>query len=79
MPSDHCYPGVYRGVCVDPTDGEGLGRIRMVVPQVTGVRAVVTAWPCRPPSENGLPQPKQGVWVMYESGHPDKPVWIGVF
>lgn len=91
------WPGLYRGVCVDPTDTEGLGRIRLVVPQVTGPTAVMTAWPCKPPLPTyssmvpfGVLQPVtvdnthlvkvgQGVWVMYEGGHPDKPVWIGVF
>lgn len=95
MDVDKTWPGLYRGVCVDPTDTEGLGRVKVVVPQVTGPNAVMTAWPCKPapvgyaiipfgvkaPIIYGTPTVKagQGVWVMYEGGHPDKPVWIGVF
>lgn len=91
------YPGLYRGVCVDTTDPENLGRIRVKVPQVTGPNAVIFAWPCKPAlptyystipfgirqpvtiDSSQLVRPGQGVWVMYEGGHPDKPVWLGVF
>lgn len=95
--SARSYPGLYRGVCVDPTDVEGLGRIRVTIPQVTGPDTVLTAWPCKPALPQtyytipfGVRQPVvvdpattvkvgQGVWVMYEGGSADKPVWMGVF
>lgn len=91
------FPGIYRGICVDPTDAEGLGRIKVRVPQVTGPEVILTAWPCKPalPTYSSmvpfgvlapvtvdythLVKVGQGVWVMYESGSPDKPVWLGVF
>jgi len=90
------FTGLYRGVCMDNRDTEKRGRIKVVVPQVTGVSSVLDAWPCHraaddfadvratPPKKGMLPSPNlpkvsQGVWVMFEGGLPDKPVWIGVF
>lgn len=90
------YLGLYRGICVDPRDVEQRGRIKVIVPQVTGDSAVLVAWPCHrvrddfrdvpqdPPKKGlklspNLPPTSSGVWVMYEGGDPNKPVWIGVF
>lgn len=94
--SDAAFPGLYRGICVDPRDAQRKGRIKVIVPQVTGDAAVLTAWPCHrvvdtfldipatPPKKGTLPSPNlpvanQGVWVMYEGGCSDKPIWVGVF
>ena len=41
--SDYC--AIYRGVVVDNSDPETLGRIKMMVPQVTGTEVTDWAWP----------------------------------
>ncbi len=39
------YPGLYRGVVVDNADPKNLGRIKMIVPQVSGESVTDWAWP----------------------------------
>jgi len=39
------YPGFYRGVVVDNADPKNLGRIKMIVPQVSGESVTDWAWP----------------------------------
>jgi hypothetical protein len=39
------YPGFYRGVVVDNNDPKNLGRIKMMVPQVSGESVTDWAWP----------------------------------
>jgi len=39
------YYGIYRGVVVDNHDPKNLGRIRMMVPQVSGENVTDWAWP----------------------------------
>ena len=73
------FYGLYRGVCVDAADPEGRGRIRARVPLVTGDAVTGWVWPCRSPGATGTPVPGQGIFVMYEAGDPDFPIWIGVF
>lgn len=71
--------GVYRGVCVATNDPEKRGRITARVPAVTGTDVTGWAWPCRPVGATSVPVAGQGVFVMYEAGDPDFPIWIGVF
>lgn len=68
-----------------------LGRLRVLVPVVHGVDVqdddLPWAWPCFPQGgimEDGISQgmvaiPDVGaqVWVMFEQGDPQSPVWIG--
>lgn len=76
-------PGIYRGVCVDPRDPQGLGRIRVQIPRVLGRAASgwafpawtgndLTVWP-----EDRIPKAGQGVLVIFED--PDRMVWISMF
>ena len=39
------YPGVYRGLVIDNNDPEALGRVRLMVPQVSGEQVTGWAWP----------------------------------
>lgn len=74
------HPGIYRATVVDNVDPEGRSRLRVRVPALTGTSVVGWVWPCLPPvAEIVLPGPGSGVWVMFESGDPDYPVWMGVF
>lgn len=76
------HAGVYRATVVDNNDPESRLRLRVRVPALTGDAVVGWVWPCLPavaPADVVLPQPGDGVWVMFEGGEPDYPVWMGVF
>ncbi len=72
--------GKYRGTVVSNMDPQQLGRLQVSVPDVSGVVPSPWALPCLPPG--GLPaMPDVGdaVWVEFEQGDSDHPVWCGVF
>jgi hypothetical protein len=64
-------------------DPRRLGRLRVQVPDVLGDLAA-WAMPCVPYAgpDAGLytlPEPGTGVWVEFEAGNPDTPIWTGFF
>jgi hypothetical protein len=63
------YPGTYRGVVVDNADPYGLGRLNIQVPEVLGVEST---WAT---PEHAPPQVGAEVWVRFEGGDPQHPVW----
>jgi hypothetical protein len=76
--------GKYRGTVVNNLDPEQRGRIQAIVPAVTGLVPSTWALPCVPIAgkQQGLyvvPQVGAGVWIEYEDGDPDKPIWVGGF
>lgn len=76
------HAGIYRAIVVDNEDPEQRMRLRVRVPGVTGDAVVGWVWPCLPPVDRSTltpPTPGSGVWVMFEGGDPDFPVWMGVF
>ena len=80
------FYGKYRGFVVNTEDPKRLGRVRLQVPSVLG-REVVTGWamPCVP--FGGLinlgflsiPEVGAGVWVEFEEGDLEFPIWVGTF
>ena len=78
---DKRFYGVYRGVVVDTTDPENKSRIRMQVPQILGNAVTNWAWGIHPAVTATLfvPDPGAGVWVMFEGGDPNFPLWLGAF
>jgi uncharacterized protein involved in type VI secretion and phage assembly len=80
------YHGKYRGIVVDNADPERLARLKAQVPSVLGDE-VVTGWalPCVPyggqPGQGWLAVPRvgAGVWVEFEEGDLEFPVWVGTF
>ena len=78
------YYGKYRGMVLNNVDPEQRGRLLVQVPDVTGLLMSSWAMPCLPVAgiQNGLfavPIPGSGVWVEFEQGDPDYPVWSGCF
>lgn len=43
--SEHRYYGMYRATVVDNNDPEEYGRVKLIVPQVTGLEPTEWAWP----------------------------------
>lgn len=78
----HVY-GKYRGQVVDNEDPESLGRLQVEVPAVLS-QMRVWAMPCVPYAGDGvglfaMPPVDSAVWVEFEGGDLDKPIWSGCF
>ena len=77
------FLGKYRATVHDNVDPYRLGRIRAIVPAVTGADEPSTwALPCLPAAGAGMglftvPQNGAGVWIEYEGGDPAYPIWVG--
>jgi len=76
------FYGKYRGVVSDNQDPLMIGRIRAKVPDVTGEAETGWAMPCFPFAGSGLgffalPKVGAGVWIEFEHGDPDYPIWAG--
>jgi uncharacterized protein involved in type VI secretion and phage assembly len=83
---EHRYYGKYRGFVVDNADEQQLGRLKLRVPSLLGDK-VVTGWamPCVPYggyANQGclfIPEVGAGVWVEFEEGDLEFPIWVGTF
>ena len=78
------YYGKYRGTVFDNVDPLMIGRLMVIVPDVSNVIPSTWAMPCFPFAgiQNGffaVPAIGSGVWVEYEQGDPDYPIWTGCF
>lgn len=74
--------GKYRGVVTDNNDPMMLGRVRARVPDVTGSAESGWALPCAPSGGKStgffaVPSTGAGVWIEFEHGDPDYPIWSG--
>lgn len=80
------YYGKYKGIVIDNDDPEKLGRLRVKIPSVLG-EDVVSGWamPCLPfggAKDQGfffIPEKDAGVWVEFEEGDLEFPIWVGTF
>jgi len=79
------YYGKYRGFVTDNDDPEKRGRIRLLVPSVLGETPTGWALPSLPfggLADQGLfvvPEVDAQVWVEFEAGNVDLPIWTGTF
>ncbi|MCB1939353.1 MAG: baseplate assembly protein, partial [Rhodocyclaceae bacterium] len=76
--------GKYRGMVLNNIDPMQQGRLQVQVPDVAGLAPASWAMPCVPLAglQNGmmaLPVIGSGVWVEFEQGNPDHPIWVGCF
>ena len=82
---DKLYYGKYRGSVIDNLDPERRGRIRVEVADVKGVLPTTWAEACLPLAGPGgagmgvfvVPPKGTAVWVEFEGGDTDFPIWTG--
>ncbi len=76
------FYGKYRGIVTDINDPLMMGRIKATVSDVLGDQESGWAMPCAPfgGEQTGffvLPKVGAGVWIEFEHGDPDYPIWAG--
>ena len=81
---DKKFYGKYRGTVLNNVDPLQTGRLQVQVPDVAGLLPSTWALPCLPfaGAASGfyaVPAPESTVWVEFEQGDPDYPVWTGCF
>jgi hypothetical protein len=84
-PSGRKYYGKYRGTVVNNLDPLFLGRLQVIVPDVLSVLPSSWAEACTPlagPTGTQMgayfvPPIGAGVWVEFEQGDPNYPIWTG--
>ena len=78
------FYGKYRGRVENNLDPFGQGRLQVSVPAVLGDARMAWAMPCSPYAGPGvglflIPPTGAQVWVEFEGGDPDYPIWAGGF
>ncbi len=81
------YYGKYRGTVSNNKDPEQKGRLELRVPDVLGDNPSTWAVPCVPLAGPGspamgiylVPPIGAGVWVEFEQGDVNHPIWVGCF
>ena len=69
--------GIYRGKVVDNVDPLIKRRLRVLIPEVLGDNSL-WAMACMPPGDpDTVPSVGDTIWVAFESGDLDRPVWLG--
>ena len=84
MSSGRKYYGKYRATVINNIDPMQIGRIQAIVPDVSRVLPSSWAMPCAPVAglQMGIytvPVIGSGVWIEFEHGDPDYPIWVGCF
>jgi uncharacterized protein involved in type VI secretion and phage assembly len=78
------YYGKYRGTVVNNVDPMQTARIQALVPDVSNVALSSWAMPCLPVAGlqmglHSVPPIGAGVWIEFEKGDQDYPIWVGCF
>ncbi|SFN33230.1 hypothetical protein SAMN05216386_0522 [Nitrosospira briensis] len=78
------FHGKFRGVVSNNSDPNNMGRIRARVPDVFGENESGWALPALPYAGKSvglflIPPANASVWIEFEHGDPEYPVWTGCF
>jgi uncharacterized protein involved in type VI secretion and phage assembly len=76
------YLGLYRATVVNNIDPLKQGRIQAIATDVSGLTPTSWVMPCLPMTgiQSGIyavPPIGSGIWLGFECGDPDRPVWLG--
>lgn len=82
---DEKFYGKYRGTVINNVDPKMEGRLQVQVPDVLGLTPSSWAVPCVPlagPTGTQMgaylvPPIGAGVWIEFEQGDPNYPIWVG--
>lgn len=83
--SSQNFVGKYRATVLNNVDPEFRGRLMLTIPDVLGLVPSTWAEPCTPlagPTGPAMgvymvPPIGAGVWVEFEQGDPNYPIWVG--
>jgi uncharacterized protein involved in type VI secretion and phage assembly len=83
-PNTNKFYGKFRGTVLNNIDPLQIGRLQVSVPDVAGLIPGTWAMPCLPLAGKQMgiylvPQIGSGVWVEFEQGNPEFPIWAGCF
>jgi uncharacterized protein involved in type VI secretion and phage assembly len=78
------FYGKYRATVINNIDPQMLGRIQVMAPDVGALVPTSWAMPCVPITGRQMgvfvvPQVGSSVWVEFEQGDPNYPIWVGGF
>jgi uncharacterized protein involved in type VI secretion and phage assembly len=78
------FYGKYRATVINNVDPMQMGRLMVEVPDVSSNIPSTWAMPCVPfagvlSGMYAVPAIGSGVWVEFEQGDPDYPIWVGCF
>jgi hypothetical protein len=78
------FYGKYRATVLNNVDPMFQGRIQVLVPDVSDFLPTTWAMPCVPIGWKqmgflSVPPITSEVWIEFEQGNPDKPIWTGCF
>ncbi|AOX00874.1 hypothetical protein BJP34_16750 [Moorena producens PAL-8-15-08-1] len=78
------FLGKYRGKVKKNQDPKNLGRLQVIVPEVLDVDNENWALPCLPYTGKDMgmftiPPEGANIWVEFEGGNRDRPIWTGCF
>jgi uncharacterized protein involved in type VI secretion and phage assembly len=82
MSESQKFLGKFRGMVLNNIDPQQIGRVMVMVPDVSNVIPSTWAMPSLPLAgiQMGMqviPPIGAGVWVEFEQGNPDYPIWSG--
>ncbi|MGY1694622.1 phage baseplate assembly protein V [Geodermatophilus sp. SYSU D00814] len=73
------YYGKFRGTVAGNEDDDHQGTLQVTVPDVFGGDTVVAAAACLPYGLFFVPPVGTHIWVEFEAGDPERPIWAGVW
>lgn len=68
---------IYRALVRDSRDPSKKGRVKVAIPQLSGRQVTDWVWPVINSGFLVVPKAGEQVWVAFEGGDPENPVWLG--
>lgn len=68
---------ICRAIVADTRDPADRGRIRVMIPSMTGAAKGEWVWPVVSAGYIVTPDVGDQVWVVFENGDRESPVWLG--